>query len=65
MSEVYVLVKQVSGRPNGEVTLHGVTEDDIVQETWVAAGEDNISFYASTGQAPQFAPFEWEDATDE
>lgn len=61
MSEVYVLVKQVPGRPNGEVTLHGATEDEIVQETWSAADENNISFYVSTDQAPQFDKYDWEE----
>ena len=61
MSEVYVLVKQVPGRPNGEVTLHGATDNEIISDTWSAAGPDNISFLVDTDYAPGFDPFEREE----
>lgn len=64
MSEVYVLVKQVPGRPNGEVTLHGVTDSELVSDTWSAAGEEHISFWTQTEEPPQFDPFELEEETD-
>ena len=65
MSEVYVLVKQVPGRPNGEVTLHGATESELVADTWSNAGEDHLAFYVSTSQAPNFEHYQWEEVEDE
>jgi len=64
MSEVYVLVKQVPGRPNGEVTLHGATSDEIVSDTWSAAGPDNVSFLVDTDYAPGFDPCQWEEVEE-
>lgn len=43
MSEVYVLVKQVPGRPNGEVTLHGITDTEEAADVWSAASDEHFS----------------------
>lgn len=65
MSEVYVLVKQVAGRPNGEFTLHGVTDAEIVADTWSAAGDEHLAFWMDTDDAPQFESFQLEEETAE
>ena len=65
MSEVYALVKQVPGRPNGEFTLHGVTDAEIVAGTWSAAGGEHIAFWLDTDESPQFDPYQWEEETAE
>lgn len=65
MREVYVLVKQVPGRPNGEVTLHGATDKEIVSDTWSAADLNNISFFADTDCPPEFERFQWEEEDDD
>lgn len=64
MSEVYVLVKQVPGRPNGEVTLHGVTEDEGIADTWGAAHEECWSVWMDTEETPSVEPAQWEEEVD-
>lgn len=58
MSEVYVLVKQVPGRPNGEVTLHGVSEDEGVANAWEAASEECSAVYLDTNDFPTSSKWE-------
>lgn len=62
MSEVYVLVKQVPGRPNGEVTLHGVTDSEEVQEAWSSADD---ACYAAYYEENEVRSAPWKADTDE
>jgi len=64
MSEVYVLVKQVPGRPNGEVTLHGVTDSEEVQEAWSSANDNCYAVYYEENEVHS-APWELEQEDPE
>lgn len=61
MSEVYVLVKQIPGRQNGEVTLHGVTDSEHIGETWAAAGDNCFSVWMVTSESPNSEGWENEE----
>lgn len=52
MADVYALVKQVEGRPDGEVTLHGVTSSELVMDTWTAAHDGNFAPLFGTDESP-------------
>lgn len=60
MSEVYVLVKQVAGRPNGEVTVHGITESEDEAAVWEAANPICFAPCFSTDETP--TSDKWESA---
>lgn len=66
MSEVYVLVKQVSDeRSEGRFTIHGVTETEAISDTWMAAGDNCYSLYFNTREVPDPDGFCVEEDTDE